>query len=188
MAAPLSGAIVASASVTAVAIVYDETDQPSERPNKSQLKREAEAMRELGRRIVALSPEQTAELPLTETLREAVEEWRRIRSNEARRRQIQRIGKLLREVDPAPIRTALERLDHSSALAKAELHAAERWRERLLEAGDEAVQAFVTEHPHVDTQQLRQLLRNARREQVAGKPPKAYRELFRMIRAQLQLD
>jgi len=168
-------------------MVYEETDPLSERPNKSQLKREAEAMRELGRRIVALGPEQTAELPLTEALREAVDEWRRIRSHEARRRQIQRIGKLLREAETDPIRTALERLDHGSTLAKAELHAAERWRERLLAEGDEAVRAFVAEHPQVETQRLRQLIRNARREQARGRPPKAYRELFRLVREQLQL-
>jgi ribosome-associated protein len=109
-------------------------------------------------------------------------------SREAKRRQIQRIGKLLRARDVTRIQAALDRLDHSSALAQAELHRTERWRARVLEEGDEAVQALVSEHPDMDTQRLRQLIRNARREQETGKPPRAYRELFRLIREHTRLD
>lgn len=165
----------------------DEFEHYAERPNKTAAKREAEAMRELGRRLTALSPQQLADIPMDEEVAEAIGEWRRIRSREAQRRQIQRIGKLLRQIDTAPIQAALDRLDHTSSLAKAELHHAERWRDRLLEEGDEAVQAFVADHPDVDIQPLRQLIRNARREQQTGKPPKAYRELFRLIREHVRL-
>ncbi|MBA1145665.1 DUF615 domain-containing protein [Ectothiorhodospiraceae bacterium WFHF3C12] len=166
----------------------DEFQYYAQRPNKTAEKREAETLRELGRRLTALSAEQLSEIPLDAEIAEAVDEWRRIRSREAQRRQIQRIGKLLRQVDTGPIQAGLDRLDHSSSLAKAELHQAERWRERLLEQGDEAVQAFVAEYPGVEIQPLRQLIRNTRREQQAGKPPKAYRELFRLIREHVRFD
>lgn len=165
----------------------DELHHYAERPNKTAEKRQAESLRDLGRRLTALSPEQLTEIPLDEAVAEAVAEWHRIRSREAQRRQIQRIGKLLRQTDTAPIEAALDRLDHSSALAKAELHQAERWRERLLAEGDEAVQAFVRAHPEVEVQPLRQLIRKARREQQTGKPPQACRALFRLIREHVRL-
>lgn len=170
--------------------MHDEDDYLDEDlgPSKSQIKREAEALKDMGRQLVSLRKDQLADFPLDDTLRDAVAEWHRIKSREAKRRQIQRLGKLLRETDVEPIQAALDRLDQSSTLATAELHTAERWRERMMNESDQAVAAFLAEHPAVDAQKLRQLIRNARRELEKGKPPRSHRELFRMIREQIRLE
>lgn len=154
-------------------------------PSRSQRKREAHALKDLGQQLVDLAPERLAELPLSDRLREAVAECRRIKAHGGRRRQLQRIAKLLRAEDAAPIEQALEDLDQNSAAARSLHKRAERWRQRLLEEGDAAVAEFLSAHPAADPQQLRQLIRNARREQAQDKPPKAYRELFRLVRQAL---
>lgn len=165
----------------------DTAEQPDRDwgPSRSQRKREAHALKDLGEQLVELTPERLAQVPLSERLREAVAEARRIKAHGGRRRQLQLIGKLLRAEDAGPIEQALADLDQNSAAARSAQKRAERWRERLLEEGDEAVAEFLREHPSADPQQLRQLIRNARREQAAQKPPKAYRELFRLIRTAL---
>ncbi|HEX5513806.1 MAG TPA: ribosome biogenesis factor YjgA, partial [Gammaproteobacteria bacterium] len=99
------------------------------------------------------------------------------------RRQLQLIGKLMRQEDAEPIREALARLEHKSAAAIAEHHQAERWRERLLGEGDAAVTEFVAQYPTVDRQQLRQLIRSVQQEQAGNKPPRSARELFRLVRS-----
>jgi len=152
-----------------------------ERPSKSQLKRDMEALQALGKRLVEINDEQLASVALPERLREAVLEARRIRSREGRRRQLQYIGKLKRDIDPAPIRARFDAWDGQSTAATAAHHHAERWRERLLDEED-ALTEFAREHPAADLQKLRALLRNARKEQEEGRPPRAYRDLFRIVR------
>jgi ribosome-associated protein len=160
---------------------YDEEDEDFG-PSRSQLKREAEAVTDLGRELVELSAERLKQVPLSEELLEAVQLARRIDSHGARKRQIQRIGKLLRQADLEPVREALDRFNNTSAIAIAEHHAAERWRERLLAEGDSAAGEFLDLCPGADRQKLRQLIRASQQEQAAGKPPKSYRELFRLVR------
>jgi ribosome-associated protein len=152
-----------------------------ERPSKTERKREVRALQALGERLVALSAEQLAAVPLPEALREAVLEAKRIRSREGHRRQLQYIGKLMREVDPEPIRAQFERWDGQSREATAAHHRIERWRLRLLD-DDGAFTEFAREHPQADLQRLRACVREARKERLAGAEPRHFRDLFRLIR------
>jgi len=156
-----------------------------ERPSKSQLKRDMEALQALGKRLVEINDEQLASVALPERLREAVLEARRIRSREGRRRQLQYIGKLMREVDPAPIRARFDAWDGQSTAATAAHHHAERWRERLLDEED-ALTEFARECPAADFQQLRACVREARKDRLAGRASRHYRDLFRLVRAALE--
>ena len=156
-----------------------------ERPSKSQLKREMEALQALGKRLVEINDEQLASVELPERLREAVLEARRIRSREGRRRQLQYIGKLMRDLDPAPIRARFDAWDGQSTAATAAHHHAERWRERLLDEED-ALTEFARECPAADLQQLRVCMREARKDRLAGRASRHYRDLFRLVRAALE--
>jgi ribosome-associated protein len=154
-------------------------------PSRSARKREAEGLQKLGEQLVGLSPAQLQGMPLSAELAEAIKLAQRISERAGRRRQLQLIGKLMRQEDAEPIREALARLEHKSAAAIAEHHQAERWRERLLGEGDAAVTEFVAQYPAVDRQQLRQLIRRAQQEQAGNKPPRSARELFRLVRGLL---
>jgi ribosome-associated protein len=150
-------------------------------PSKTQRKREMHALQALGKRLAALNGEQLAALALPDPLREAIAEAKRINSREAHRRQLQYIGRLMREVDPAPIRARLEVWDGQSREATAAHHRIERWRERLL-ADDAAFTEFAREHPRADLQRLRACVREARKERLASREPRHFRELFRLLR------
>jgi ribosome-associated protein len=155
-----------------------------ERPSKTQRKKASHDLQDLGEALVGLPPDRVAALMLPESLRDAVAEYRRTRSHEGRRRQMQYIGKLMRGVDPAPIRQAVTDLQLGRAKDSLALHEAERWRTELV-AGDEGVTAFVQRHPEVDAQQLRSLVRNARKDAALApelRSGRAYRELFQFIR------
>jgi ribosome-associated protein len=150
-------------------------------PSKTQRKRAMAELQALGVRLVALNPDQLATVALPEALRAAVVEAKRIRSREARRRQLQYIGRLMRDVDPEPIRARLQAWDGQSSEATAAHHRTERWRERLLEE-DDALTEFAREHPRADLQRLRACLREARKERLAGRDLRNFRALFRLIR------
>lgn len=138
-------------------------------------------LQDLGAELVALSTDQLKKIALPDDLREAVRDAQRFTQHEARRRQLQYIGKLMRGLDAAPIRAALDDIKGVSAAANARMHALERLRERFL--ADEAVIGEIAEaHPGADLQHLRQLRRNALKEQQLAKPPRAFRELFRTLR------
>ena len=149
--------------------------------SKTQRKKDMHALQALGSQLVELDARQLAAIELPEDLRAAVEEARRLGKHEARRRQLQYIGRLMREVDAAAIAAQLERWLGQAREETARLHALERWREELI-ASDPALERFLREHPGADSQRLRGLIRNARREQGAATPPKSYRELFRALR------
>lgn len=159
-----------------------EADENPEKPSKSQLKRDMEALQALGEQLVALGADQLKKIELPDDLREAVRDAQRFTKHEARRRQMQYIGRLMRDADPAPIRAALDEVHGVSAAANARLHALERLRARLLEDEAGALDEIVRDHPQADLQQLRTLRRNALREQEQGKPPRAFREIFRLLR------
>lgn len=150
-------------------------------PSKSQRKRDVEALQALGRQLTELSKDQLKKMDLPDDLLDALLEYKRITSHGAMRRQMQFIGKVMRDVDSDPIVEQLAVMRGESNAAKAEFHALERWRERLL-ADDDAVTEWLTAHPEADGQRLRQLIRNARKEAEMGKPPKSSRELFRLLR------
>ena len=149
--------------------------------SKTQRKKEMLELQALGSALVGLSGSHLKSIALPEDLKDAVLEARRIGSREARRRQMQYVGRLMREVDPAPIRAQLAAVAGGSAQAAARHRRLETWREKLV-ADDAALTEFAAAHPGSDLQALRALIRNARKEQQSGKPPRSYRELFRLIK------
>ena len=149
--------------------------------SRTKKKQQVEALQKLGTELVALAPAQLDALALPAPLLAAVREAQRITSHEARRRQLQYIGKLMRKVDAEPLRAGLAALASQSAASRARQKRLEGWRERLI-GDDAALTAFATEHPGADLQSLRALIRNARKEIAASKPPRAQRELFRVLR------
>lgn len=162
-------------------------------PSKTQLKREMHELQDLGVALLALPAARREAIEMDERLREALREHARMPTREAKRRHLQYIGKLLRDTDSAPVRHALEAFHSGDARA---LHEAERWRELLL-ASDGALGDWIKARPDCEVQPLRALIRKARRElaeaeaadrdsgKAAGKG-RAYRELFQMLRADLQ--
>ena len=152
-----------------------------DRPSKTRLKREMEALQDLGTTLVGLPPGRLAKLDLPERLVDAIGLARGITKHEARRRQMQYVGRLMRDVDPAPIRAALERWESVPRAEKARFASLERWRERLLdEAG--AIEAFMAAHPAADRSVLERAIGAALAERSRGGPPHAFRALFRAIR------
>lgn len=149
--------------------------------SKTKRKAAMDELQDLGVRLVELSKDKLAKLDLPETLLDAVKEAKRITANGASRRQRQYIGSLMRNVDVAPILEQFEKWDGKNNEENAFFHRLENWRSRLI-AEDNALAEFMTEYPNVDTQQLRTLIRNAKREQEQNKPPKSSRELFKLLR------
>ena len=161
-------------------------DEAARRPSKSQLKRESHSLQDLGEELVELGDERLAALAVPEPLRDAIVEFRRTRSHEGKRRQMQYIGKLMRSADEEALREAVASSKIGSARETLALHDAERWRAEFI-ADDAAMERWVHAHPDTDVQHLRSLVRAARRD-AAGLPPearqpKSFRELFRYIRA-----
>jgi len=150
-------------------------------PSKTRLKAEADAAQEIGRQLVALPKEKLKKLQLEEALMDAIAEAKRITANGAIRRQMQYIGRLMRETDLAPIVEQLQKWDGKHQEENARFHHMERWRMRMLE-DVKAIELFIVEFPRTNVQQMRTLIRNAQKEHAAGKPPKSSRELFKMIR------
>jgi ribosome-associated protein len=159
----------------------EEDDREHERTSKTQRKREMLERQDVGEELVALPEARLRELDLPERLLDAVLEAKRIRSFGALRRQLQYIGRLMRDADSVTIAARLDAWKGQSREATAHLHAIERWRERLLR-DDDAVSELVAEHPQADVQRLRALIRNARREQTLGRPPASFRELFQALK------
>jgi ribosome-associated protein len=155
-----------------------------ERPSKTQRKKEMHALQALGQQLVDLSRDQLARVELPDELREAIDFAHRVTSHEGRRRHLQYIGKLMRQVDADAIRAAIGRATGESRAAVAQMHLAERWRDRLLD-DDAALTAFMAERPGADLQWLRSTIRAARREHAAGQPPKHARALYRWLHDEL---
>lgn len=171
--------------------VEDVVDDASDRPSKSALKRQMHSLQALGQELSELPQSRVTPLNLPESLRDALAEYRRTRSHEGRRRQLQFIGKLMRLTDEAPIREAVAAYKLGSAKETLALHEAERWREELL-ASDDAVTRWLNAHPATDTQQLRSLVRAARKDagsdSAEQRHGRAYRELFQLVKASLAGD
>ncbi len=162
-----------------------ETGEPDHQPSKTRRKRDMHALQNVGAQLVELTPQQVAELALPDKLADAVAEAKQMRKpDDARRRQMQYIGKLMRGIDAEPIKARLEGWRGVSNEHTAQLHAAERWRARLLE-DETAFAALASQYPKADLQHLRTLARNARKEQAANRPPKSFRLLFQELRALL---
>ena len=155
-----------------------------DRPSKSQLKREMHALQELGEALIALPKDALKRMPMPEALDDAVREARRITDHEGKRRQVQYVGRVMRSLldeETAALRTALDSYNGINKAETARLHWIERTREKLL-ADDAALTEFIRQHPAVDPQEGRTLIRNARKEAQQGKPPRYFRELFQWIK------
>lgn len=163
-------------------MAQDSSGENESRPSKSQLKREARALFELGRELVSLDRSTLDRMPLEERLRDAVEAARKIKSHIAHKRQLQRIAGILRTIDPEPLRAALEARQIEARQLTIRHHRVEAWRDRLLADGDTALQELLAQFQVSDGQALRTLIRNARREAERGKPPVSARKLFRLLR------
>ena len=150
-------------------------------PSKTKIKKQMHDLQDLGEELVELSKDQLAQLDLPETLYLAIREMSRINKFGARRRQMQYIGKLMRDVDTAPINAKLDIWKGTSQQHIGYMHQVERWRDRLLES-DTALTELLTAYPDTDVQRLRTLIRNAQKERESGKPGKNYREIFQVLR------
>lgn len=162
-----------------------ESDADSDTPvSKTRRKKEMHELQSLGERLTGLNTGQLAALPMPEDLRDAILDFRGMTKHEARRRQLQYIGRIMRDVDAEPIREKLREWDGQSRGAIAAQHRLERWRDRLIE-DDAALAEFIADHrgaAELDIQHLRGLVRHAREERLREKPPKHYRELYRELK------
>jgi ribosome-associated protein len=159
-------------------------DPPEEevQPSRTRRKLDDQALQDLGQALVAVSEDKLVELDLPERLRDAILHARGISKFGALRRQMQYIGRLMREEgDADTIRERLDAWKGVSVEETARLHLIERWRVRLLK-DDKALEELITEYPSADVQQLRTLIRNTKRETEADKPSKSFRELFQVLR------
>lgn len=150
-------------------------------PSKTKIKKQMHDLQDLGEELVGLGKDQLAQLDIPESLRDAIKEIHRIKKFGAIRRQMQYIGKLMRDIDTAPIIAKLNTWKGTSQQHIGYMHQLERWRERLLE-GDAALTELLAAYPETDVQRLRTLIRNTLKEREAGKPAKNYREIFQVLR------
>ena len=150
-------------------------------PSKTKIKKQMHELRDLGKELTELGKDQLAQLDIPESLRDAIREMKSINKFGAIKRQMQYIGKLMRDVDTAPILAKLDAWKGKSQHHIAYMHQLERWRDRLME-NDAALTQLLAAHPQADAQRLRTLIRNAHKEIEAGKPPKNYREIFQVLR------
>lgn len=162
----------------------NEFEQEYERPSKSELKRQMDELQKLGAQLVAEPRDRVKRVPMPEDVKEAILMCQTITNHEGRRRQLQFVGKKMRSLTEEEVAVIQRTIDSWKGASKAEtaaLHALERRREKLL-ADDKALTVLLEEHPELDAQHLRTLIRNARKEQADNKPPKAYRELFQILK------
>jgi ribosome-associated protein len=161
-----------------------EFEQEYERPSKSELKRQMTVLQKLGEELVNEARDRVKRVPLPEDVRDAILECQLIKDHEGRRRQLQFVGKKMRTLDEAELAAVQRTIDSWKGLSKADtaaMHAMERRREKLL-TDDKALTVLLSENPELDVQHLRTLIRNARKEQAENKPPKAYREIFQILK------
>jgi ribosome-associated protein len=171
-------------------------DDFADRPSKTQRKKQMHDLQTLGRDLIEMPDARLTALGMPEFLLDALLQLKRTRSHEGRRRQWQYVGKLMRRVDPEPLREAVASFKVPGARETLALHTAERWREQLL-ASDDALTQWMAEHPDTDAQSLRTLIRNARKDQLAAtaaqpfegaaeRKGRAYRDLFQRIKTALE--
>ena len=155
-------------------------------PSRNELKKQMQDLQELGESVSALPPDRLDKLKIDERLRDAIDELRRTKSFEGKRRQVQYIGKLMKHEDPEPLREAVASYRVGSASDTLALHQAEYWRDQLL-ADDDALANWVKEYPATDVQQLRSLVRSARKEKLepGERHGRAYRDLFKKVKEQM---
>lgn len=155
--------------------------------SKTQIKNQMHELQELGVRLTKLSAETLVKIDLPEALVDALLLQKKITSHGALKRQIQYIGRLMRQVDTEPIRIFLDTLAGENNAHNAFLHRLEALRtELLLPDNGSALAKLLTEYPHIDGSKIRTLIRNARKEKEQNKPPKAYRVLFQELKQAIE--
>jgi len=174
---------------------FNDDELPEAEPNvyvpelsKTRLKQQAHDLQKLGAELVALPLSRLAETPMPEVLRDAIMEFRRTRSHEGKRRQLQYIGKQMRHADAEPLREAVAAFKLGSAKDTLMLHQAERWRDELI-ADEDATTRWAAEFPQSDLQQLRSLVRAARKDAtlvLEKRNGRGYRELFQFVKPWLK--
>ncbi|HXQ64229.1 MAG TPA: ribosome biogenesis factor YjgA [Steroidobacteraceae bacterium] len=163
----------------------DQRDPDPDGPSKSQRKRDAVELKELGDELVSLPSAELDVLPLSEKLRDAIDLAKQITARGGAARQRQFIGKLLRKGDVAELKGAIARRTLEQRLAAREFHRIEAWRDRLVVEGAPALAALLAAEPRLDADELRALVATAQAEAAAGQPPAAARALFRWLRVAL---
>ncbi|HEV7856614.1 MAG TPA: ribosome biogenesis factor YjgA [Herminiimonas sp.] len=162
-----------------------EFEQEYERPSKSELKRQMTALQKLGAELIAEPRDRVKRIPMPEDVRDAILECQLITDHEGRRRQLQYVGKKMRSLEEHELAAINKMLDSWKGASKSEtaaLHAIERKRDKLL-VDDNALTVLLQQNPQLEAQHLRTLIRNARKEQAENKPPKAYREIFQILKS-----
>ena len=162
----------------------NEFDQEYERPSKSEAKRQSNELQKLGEQLVEAPRDRVKRVEMPEDVKEAILTCQSITNHEGRRRALQFVGKKMRTLDENEVEVIKRTIEGWKGASKAEtaaLHALERRREKLL-ADDKALTQLLEENPELDVQHLRTLIRNARKEQAEHKPPKAYREIFQILK------
>jgi ribosome-associated protein len=146
-------------------------------PSRSQLKRDSQELRDMGAQLVQMPNAHLDKIAMDSTLLAAIKEARRLKSNDARRRQIQYIGKLMRNMDLTEIRHSVEKLNHQSQTFRQHFAMLEQWRDRLIDEGNDAIEEFLTAFPNADRQQIRNLSRQAGRETTGSAKTKLFKYL-----------
>ena len=146
-------------------------------PSRSQLKRDSQELRDMGAQLVQMPNAHLDKIAMDSTLLAAIKEARRLKSNDARRRQIQYIGKLMRNMDLTEMRHSVEKLNHQSQTFRQHFAMLEQWRDRLIDEGNDAIEEFLTAFPNADRQQIRNLSRQAGREKTGSAKTKLFKYL-----------
>ena len=163
-----------------IAVSDDEFDD--EGPSRSQLKRESAAVQELGEELCKLPGQVLKDLGVDEDLREAIIVWQKTASHEGKRRQMQYVGRLMRNVDTRRLFLAWQKFKADGAAAAKDLHEIEELRQRLLDDAPGVWSEVFSKFPDIDRHELEHLVKEAKEEQKAGKPPRAFRAVFRFLR------
>ena len=150
--------------------------------SKSQRKRDAKELVSLAKEMISMTENRFKKLPLDEDLRSELEFARSIKAHGARKRQLMTVGKMLRQRDNQELLDAVYNIDQKNRKANARFHQIEAWRDRLIEGDNQILSEFLEQSPDANVQNLRQLIRNAKKEITMGKPPSASRKLFKLLR------
>ncbi len=161
---------------------FDADTEEDQRPSKSEIKREMHALQALGEELTKLPAKELDALIDNERLLKAIHEMSRIKSNEARRRQLQFIGKLMRGIDASALSEAIAQRHNTKQQDNDAFHRLEQVRDELISGAIDVNDALTAEFPGADRQRIRQLVLQARREQKDARPPAASRKLLRYLR------
>ena len=165
-----------------VAIITPDNELGDEAPSRSQLKRESAAVQGLGEELCKLPGQVLTDIGVDEELREAIIVWQKTATHEGKRRQMQYVGRLMRNVDTRRLFTAWQKFKADGAASAKALHEIEELRQRLIDNAPGVWSEVFSKFPDIDKHELEHLVKEAKEEQKAGKPPRAFRAVFRLLR------